>query len=515
MSQKIDFSDKSKKMKKNKIKLVIIIIVVILILYILIQSIIRAYKSLPSTVQETDKFYYSVSEFGSLEEILNRYGCAYIRTDESSDIKKIYLTFDRDLYTGKQSNENHFWTMTRVIAEFENFVDFELIDESRNIDIEVLCEDTDIIQFKINGDINYYLNNDSIINSKKEKVNTTDFTIQSEELQELIENGWDVSNVNFGTQDSECNGYTIYFDEGIQYKIVGRKIFNVIYTTKYNGKIVEGLNALSTKEEVENILGEPTYQLNTISYGYRGENNYLFFDFSNQQVSIYPIYELKVEDEKQLKQLIKAMNKTADIKEFASKLTDLWIDYDIYDFASNYVDLQYTLRGIELKISSDSLKNGIYIYQNYLGNFDIQDMDNVYIKDKDIVFEAEKERLMKEQLNRVEQGDYTQEQLNEMGIDFSLRFYSYEEINQGPMFFSRDKSYPDSELSRTLVFSSYKWYDNNKIIYSIDYDGIYIYNCATRNGQKIIDIEEPIEINEAKDGKIVYNEENEISISVQ
>jgi len=34
--------------------------------------------------------------------------------------------------------------------------------------------------------------------------------------------------------------------DGIQYKIVGRKIFNVIYTTKYNGKIVEGLNALST-----------------------------------------------------------------------------------------------------------------------------------------------------------------------------------------------------------------------------------------------------------------------------
>jgi hypothetical protein len=212
-------------------------------------------------------------------------------------------------------------------------------------------------------------------------------------------------------------------------------------------------------------------------------------------------------------------NETVDIKAFANNLTDLWIDYDVYDFNSNYVDLKYTLRGVELKISSSSLNNGIFIYQNYSGDRDIQTYSNVYISEYDLVFQSEKERVTNENLNLVEQGDYTEEELKEMGVDFSIRFQgeltSYETGYKGPTFYSRDKSYPDSELSKTLTISSFKWYDDYKLVYSVDNDGIYVYNCRTRVNQKIKDVSANIIINSAGDGKIVYNENVEIYVNIQ
>jgi hypothetical protein len=116
--------------------------------------------------------------------------------------------------------------------------------------------------------------------------------------------------------------------------------------------------------------------------------------------------------------------------------------------------------------------------------------------------------------------DYEDEEdLKARGVEFSIRFQgdltSYETGYKGPLFYSRDGSYPDSELSKTLVISSYIWYDDYKLIYSVDDDGIYVYNCRTRVNQKIKDISGNININSVEDGKIVYNESYEIYVNIQ
>ena len=519
MGEKVNFNTKKNNSNRKKIKIIGIILICIFVIYFIIQGVIKAYKSLPNNNVELKKAYYNVSEYGSLEEILKNYQCKLVSKDETNGILTAYVSFNVNLYTGNTSNERHFTNLCRIIAEFQKFKNFNLIDNEKDINIEVKCSGTKIVELKINGDLNYYLNHDSEINSKQSVTPITRLTIQSKELQQLINENWDETKVDWGTRDSVCDNYKILFEEGIEYKTIGRQVFNVIYTSKYSGSISNNLNAKSTKEEVKNNLGEPTFNDNDRIYGYLGDNNYIFFDFVNEEVSIYPKVEVSEEDEVKLKNLINEMNDSSDIKEFVSELTDLWIDYDLYDFASDYVDLRYTLKGVNVKITSTSLKNGIYVHKNYSGNKDIKNLDNVYITDTDFVFEEEKSRSTKSLFNRNDDGEFSEvEEKYLLGTKFCIRFYGTLAPNEigykGPKFFSRDREYVDSELSSTLIVSSYIWYDDYNFIYSIDNDGIYVYNCVFRTNTKLEDIKEKIQINSVENRKIIYNDSKELILNV-
>ncbi len=274
MGKKVDYRTNSK--NRKILKVVLVVLFLIIVSYLLIRSIINAYKSLPKNVDASKSMHFNVSDYNSLEELLSNYNCSFVKKVDSNIIK-IYVMFDRSLYTDSKSNEDYFFKIARVVADFENYVDFELIDNARNIDILVLCENKKIAQYTINGDDNYYLNHNSEINSKKETTKITNFNIKSEELVKLINNNWSDNDINFGTRESTCNGYNIYFDEGIKYKKVGRQVFNIVFTEKYKNEIVEGLSVFSNSKDVESILGTPTYQHEQDLYGYVGKNNYLFF----------------------------------------------------------------------------------------------------------------------------------------------------------------------------------------------------------------------------------------------
>lgn len=516
MGQKVNYN----KSKKNNIKIIGIVFLSLFVLVILFRTFKNLKDSLPIDLESPDKaeFYFSVKDYKTIEELIASYNCKFIRKEETSDLLKLYLQFEVDLYSGNNSNENYFLNMSKVIAEFIDYKNFELIDNNKNIDIEVKCENPNIIEYKINGDLNYYLNHDSKSN-KSLSTKMTDFSIQSKELQNLIDKGWNEKNVDWGTKESTCNGYNIYFDEGIKYKNVSTDIFNIIFTSKYNGQVAGGLTTNSSKEEVEKALGEPTFSQGDSLYGYVSKICYLFFDFSNKQISVYPVIEISEDEEKELKELIKKMNNTSDIKTFATGLTNLWNDYDVYDYDSNYVDLIYTLKGFELSISSDSLKNGIFIYQNYLGNRNIVNMENVYMKDTDKVFDYEKSRSQNEKMSRNEIGQIDEEYYDKyLGINFSVRFNSMKSIDskyyKGVKFYSRKEEYPDSELNKNIEISSYIWYDENKFIYSIDDDGIYVYNCITRVNVKIAECKGEIIINSANSGQIIYNDTEIINVDI-
>ena len=518
MGNKVDYRPKNKKKITKYLKVAGIIVAIIIIAYFLIQSLLRAYRSTISPDTSKEEIRYEVNEYDSLQDILSAHGCVYISELKTSDLLKINVKFDKGLYTDGVSNERFFDNLIKVIAEFEEYTSFELIDESRDIDILVTCENNSIVEVQINGDKNYYLNQDSQRNLNKEKAAVTEFSIDSNIIQSLIDNGWNPTGLNLGTKDSTCDGYEIYFDEGFKYKVAGRNIYNLIFTEKYTGSIISGLNASSTPEEIKEVLGDPTFTNNSTLYGYLGENNYVFFDFMNKQVSIYPVISLTHEN--LFVELITQMNETSDIKQFSMDLISLWKDYDIYDYDSDYVDLQYTLRGIKLSVSSNSLKNGVYIYQNYKGDInDISNLDNVYVQSTDLVFDEESERMTNENLKRKVEGEFTEEELFEMGKEFSVDFRSKlgpnEKGYKGPTFYSRDGEYPDTELESTLVISSYNWYDEYNFIYSIDDDGIYLFNPVSKLNTKIIDVVGNIEINSAGDGIITYNDTEQINVNIK
>ena len=483
MGQKVNYNSK----KSKKLKKIVFIILTIILCIIVIKTLITTMNQLkeqnnPTNENNDNSIKYSVEDYSSLEALLNNYNCELKSQKKSGGTLILDVSFSVNLYDGEESNERYFDNICKAVAAYIKYENFELIDNSKKIDIEVKCEESYIVEIKINDDVNYYLNHDSEINSKKLNNRITNFTIQSKELQELIDNNWDETKVNWGTKDSTCDDYNIYFDEGIKYKVVARNIFNVIFTSKYNGQIAGTLNANSSNGEVINALGEPTFKEGDSLYGYLSDNNYLFFDFLNKEVSIYPIVEISQTEEEQLKNFIDQMNKSLDVKQFSTDLLTMWSDYDVYDYDSNYVDLRYTLKGFQLDISGNSLKNGIFIYSNYSGNIDINELDNVYLKGDDFVFIQEKERARNENLQRNIQGEFSEEELKQLGIKFSVNFNRVDEdIYIGPIFYSRDEEYADTELDKSLEVSSYKWFDEYNWIYSVNDDGIYVYNCANKN----------------------------------
>ncbi len=515
MGQRANFNRSKRKFKLNKN--IIIAIIAIIIVFFLIYGFIIAYKNVTSgKTQIKAETKFAVDEYESLADLLYQYDCTYIREEQVDGILKIYVSFDRNLYSGTESNEARFMKIIKVVADYKNFIDFELKDTARDITISITADGEYINSIVINGDPNYYINQESKLNANKDKADDVLFTIQSNELQSLNDNGW-MDSIDWGTQESTCDGYNIYFDEGIKYKKVAGKVFNVIFTTNYNNSVAGGLKPGATEEEIKNALGNPIFEQEKQLLGYRGEKNYLFFDLINEQISVYPV--VKFENEEEFISLIEELNDSNDLKTFVDDLTDLYLDYDIYNYDSDYVDLQYTLLGINVDISMDSLKNGIYIYQNYKGNFDISDNENVYIKGTDLVFEEELNRATNEDLRRNQTGDTS---FLEPG-DISDKFIMYtrgtlisgENGYKGVTFLSKDEQYPDTELDRTLVVSSYKWYDDNNFVYSIDYDGIYVYNCSSRIGAQIKEFDDEIKINSIDGNTIIFNETQEIKVDIK
>ena len=173
-------------------------------------------KSL-ETVQ--DVVEYLESDFISMED----------SKTEGYDID-IYVNFKYNLYEENISKEPYFQNFYEKIAIVTNFKSFRMIDSSKNITIEVTCTSNGISEVKINGDVNYYKNEESKRAQKEElKVETIEMDINSEELKSLIKAKWNINNVNLGTQESTFNKYRIYFDEGFEVRVIQGKVFNIVF----------------------------------------------------------------------------------------------------------------------------------------------------------------------------------------------------------------------------------------------------------------------------------------------
>ena len=195
------------------------------------------------------------------------------------------------------------------------------------------------------------------------------------------------------------------------------------------------------------------------------------------------------------------MNDSLDIKTFASKIALYWTDFDVYNFDSNYVDLKYTLKGVELSIYSGSLKNGIYIYQNYSGDRSIADLENVYIKETDAVYDSEYARSMGEaekaykasQQNNVESELYHVELITDQNGDI---------IKVG--FISVDGTRPDVELNDRVY--TYVWLNESQILYSVQNKGIYYYDLDTLTKRILVEGEDNYEIKSYENDILTYDD---------
>lgn len=357
-----------KSLDKNTIKKIIIIIFILILVIILI-NIIKYFQEQKYINKVLNTEYTEYEDFKTAKEYIIYSGNTYIKEVESSEndfYKDIYMKFKYDLYTNGNSNQYFYERTIKIIANTLNYNNFRLIDDEKKLVITVFCEDDSVKSIYYNGDKNYFEKTNSIETMQNVKeIQVTDLNIQSKIINDAISNNWYFAKMNFGQRTETKEEYEIYSNEGIRVKNINKKIFNIVFLENYKSKIVNDLTVTSSKEEIIETLGKPTFEDYGI-IGYKGKNIYIFF--GNDYVSVYRIEEDTDGYDKFL-EIQKEFRKEKNVKSLISKLVDLWDDFDKYEVKSNYVNIIYSLRGIKVQINVTN-ENGFIFYNNYIGKMD-------------------------------------------------------------------------------------------------------------------------------------------------
>ena len=504
--------------KKKKILIVIAVLIALLFVVIGVLKVVEASK-----VPESEL------EIKNLKQAIEFMGAKLIKEKKSEQNgyeKDIYVTFYKTLYDGETSNQEFFYKIIDLVSKIEKYPNFRLIDEEANIIIAVKCntEKQMIEGIYINGENDYYGKKESEKNQNtNQQTPITDLEIESNELNKLINFAWD-SNTSLGTKDSSLDQYDIYFEEGIEAKTIYGKIFNIVFTTKYSQNVVNGIKVGTDFDKVIKILGEPTWgnaKENLI--GYKGNSIYVFF--YEDQISVYPVQ--KKYSTKEFAEIVQRFEQEKDLNNLLNSVMELWKDYDRYSYTDNQVFLTYTLKGIQIQFNVTN-NHGILVYDNYqgyiCGDITIEQVkegkqnipENIYLKtDTDLVYQNEKIRvnnlIAKRNKDKKDDGlkgiDNTKININlSTSSEFNL-VINYTEDNKISKIelIAINQKYPNSEITDKII-SQYTWYNDQYLIYSVEKDGIYLYDANIAKQKKIIEGNDKFEIKSFENNILEYDD---------
>lgn len=506
--------------KRNVKKILLIVILLFIVILAVRELIIEAIER----ANAEDKIYTSISDFTSIKEIAEYMGCTYIKEGKSTGEKydiDIYLKFKYPLYTEEVSNEEYYYRMIALMLGYLEYQNIRLIDQENDIVIAVRCnkETQEIDDLLINGDSNYFATQETLKSIEKyQLLNISEIEVQAEEIKKLIEKDWNSKEVDFGTKESTFNNYDIYIDEGIEARIVNKKVFNIVFTEKYNKPVVNGIKVNTSFEEIKQILGEPTFshqnyienKQQDIGYiGYKGKDIYVFF--SENEVSIYRVEQANTSTE--FADLIESFNQDGELTKFVSAVTDMWPDYDEYRYSNSFVKLKYSLRGIEINFNTNN-QSGVTVYNNYNGYINKENSikevinntsllpANTYLKlAEDAVDNIEKER--KNQYNIMYENTIVGEP-NIKTEEFNIFIKEQKQQEMTLKFISKNRKYPNFE--EKFETSNLWKYNETQFIYSISNKGIYLFDLTTREHKALIEGEAPYIIKEIDNNQIIYDD---------
>ena len=487
-------------MKKKE---VLIILTIILIIAIIIIAKIIIDMNKPKT---------SINDFSSVKELIEYDGHTFISMQNSTEEgyeKDIYISFSKPTVNDDGgTNESLYEIVISHVAGMLKGQNFRLIDTDKNIVVKIQFDENDNVNlYTINDDSKYWEHiktNYQIDNYTDETL--TSMTITSQVLANIINNNWIYNNINLGTKESAVDNYEIYFDEGYKVRKLGSEIYNIIFTKKYTSELLSGINTTTSVENVENILGKPTYEDdNTGIIGYKCEYFYIFF--TGDEISIYHPDEYDEADSQRFGRLVTELNQTGDMNTFLNRLTNLYPNYASYYTNNNYVNVVYPLQGFEVTMGASS-NNGITIYSNFQGNITdsitIDDLKqnkqmpaNVYTRlDTNLVFAEEKTRKAQDEVYRTPYDGAYLAQTEEYTVINNNNIYN---------FYSRDKSKIDTSLIINNL-SSLIAFNQTEFIYGIKDEGIYLYNAETLNNTKIVEGQGNFNIDRIENNTIYYDE---------
>lgn len=503
--------------ERNYKKILIVLFVVVFILFLIsnMLTLIQKNKEQSGTI--------SYDNLSTIKEVIEYHKSKYI-SEKASTEKDFYL----DVYVkfrllpydeNDQSNEEYYNNLLEDCAKILRYKSFKLIDKENDINIKVICDGRKINSIIINDIEDYFIYMDSQISLKKYvEIPITQLNIQSQILQECINNNWD-KNIYFGERDSIFNKYDIYFEEGIKVRIIDNKVYNIIFTNKYNGNIVENLFPGIDLKNVEATLGEPTFEDKEIKViGYKGENIYIFF--TENEISVYRNGQIDADNFFELSD--KFISEELDLLEFMNELTYIWPDYSDYNYSSTSVFISYPLKGVEISINSDDT-NGILLYNNIKSSLQkvnryLENTSFVARLQKDLVCEAEKRRLNSE--NTL--SDKCEEYKNQLDDETKKIIGESAKYDIVPIkddngyiytmnFISKNGEFPNRELNDSI--SSYLWLTDDYFLFSKIGKGIYFYNLNTGKIQRVLEGTEEYKFKEFNNGILKYDD-TEVQLNV-
>lgn len=501
-------------MDKKKLTIIIVIVLILIILVLCLRFYIDN-KNFREMVE--NKNYTSMNDFESVREVLVYMNCEYIK-EENNDI---YLKFAKDLYEEGESSEGFYTNLACYIANVLKYENYNLIDKERNIYINVECDKKSqkVTKMTINGDSSYFANmnsKNSLSNFKR--IDDVELEIKSDILKKCIEENWRTSKVQFGTKESKFDNYDIYFDEGLEVRNVGTKVFNVVFTDKYKDEIVNSIKVGMKLDEIKEILGTPTFEEDYV-IGYKTKDIYIFF--SEAQVSVYRVENFEDDG---FTEFLNEQKDETDINKILNALTDLWTDYDERTEGQDSISITYSLRGIKFEYGLSD-KNGIIIYSNYFGNIvDGKNLNNVKAEDlqNGIYVDTEENLVLTAEKNRnIQESNYSyicsmtmknDEETKLSGL--SNKFYYGCSTNQNGsksmFFYSIDNEYPKYEFEGNIT--SYMWLDDYRLLYSINNRGIYILDLTNRNKEIVKEGQGEFVFKSYKNNILSYDEDETIEV---
>ena len=493
--------------EKNKNYKIIIILIIFIFMLITISVILgKIYKK-----EQTENLSYD--NLTTIKEVIEYYDSKYISEKESDNSKYIldvslkfkYLPYNEN----NESNEEYYNKLLEDCAKILKYRSFRMIDKENDLNVEIICNGKKIVSIIINGIEDYFIYMDSMFSMKEFKeIDITEFNIQSQELQNIINNNWN-PDVDLGTRDSIFNNYYIYFNRGIKTRTIDGKIYNIVFDKKYKENVISNIFPGMDFSSIEAKLGNPTFKDDKI-IGYKGEKEYIFF--TENEISVYRVNMSDTDDFFDLAD--KYLEEELDFLEFMNGLTYLWPDYSDYKYTSNSVFISYPLKGVEIRLNYGEL-NGIYFFNNIKSSLNkveryLENTNFVARLQVDLVFEAEKRRN-EEKNNWLNIAKEYKENLDEQTkniIGESLNYELCPEIDNYNLiysmkFISKFGEQPNRELADTI--SSFLWINNDLFAYSKRGKGIFLYNLQDGTISRLITGTDEYELKGFEDGILKYD----------
>ena len=507
---------------KKQIKAIFItgISILLIVLLFLIFAIISVNHS-----NKKNKNINISTGFNSIQELVEHYNCKYKNDTYNKNREfptEVNLVFAKPLYENYISNQDYYDKIIEDMASFLNYTNFKMIDTENDITIKVTCKEGKIYNTSINDIDDYFIYMDSQMELEKyQEIKTTSFSIDSWVLNAIIDNNWD-STTNFATRNSIFQNYNICFDEGIEYRKIGSKIYNVVFTDKYFDTVVNNIKVGLSFSSIKEILGKPTFEDDELKViGYKGKDIYVFF--TKNEISMYRCVSYEYDEFWKL--VDKFLDDEYTFKEFMNELTYLWPDYSEYEYDSDYMFISYPNRGIDVKLNYEDI-SGIVLYNNFNEN---KKTIEKYLKHTefvsrlqiDNVYEAEKRRITKENdltkksedfMNSLKENVKDGEQLN-CGKSEWFSFYMDLDDNGSTIttyFISKTGEFANRELNEPVY--KYVWISDNYFVYSIYGKGIYCYNVEDGTRQALVQGNDNYNINSFENSVLTYDEDKTLEL---